>query len=155
VVPKQEGEALRQHLLEGRCATLQLVTKVNVQVASSHSYPGRIFPLCYNRNQPVASPGRNTMHELAIAQDMLDIVVTEARERSVSTINLVVGELSSVAEEPIRFCFEVVSKGTLAEGARLALTKVRALLRCKNCSCEFGLESHAGYAPPVEDVMVK
>ncbi len=82
------------------------------------------------------------MHELAIAQDMLDIVVSEARQRRVSAINLVVGELSSVAEEPIRFCFEVVSKGTLAEGAKLGMTKVQALLRCRNCSCEFGLDSH-------------
>jgi hydrogenase nickel incorporation protein HypA/HybF len=82
------------------------------------------------------------MHELAIAQGMLDIVVTEARLRRVSAINLIVGELLSVAEEPVRFCFEIVSKGTLAEGATLAVTRVRALLRCKNCLCEFGLESH-------------
>ena len=82
------------------------------------------------------------MHELAIAQSMLDLVVTEARQRRVSAINLMVGELLSVAEEPIRFCFEIVSKGTLAEGATLALTKVPAVLRCKNCLCEFGLESH-------------
>lgn len=88
------------------------------------------------------------MHELAIPQDMLDIVVTEAQRR-VSAINLVVSELSSVAEEPIRFCFEVVSRGALADGATLALTKVRALLRCKNCLCEFGLESHGVCPTPV------
>jgi hydrogenase nickel incorporation protein HypA/HybF len=82
------------------------------------------------------------MHELAIAQNVLDIVVTEARQRRVSTINLVVGELSSVAEEPIRFCFEIVSEGTFAQGAKLVLRKVQALLRCKDCLSEFGLESH-------------
>jgi hydrogenase nickel incorporation protein HypA/HybF len=82
------------------------------------------------------------MHELAIAQSILDIVVNETQQRKVTAINLVVGELSSVAEEPIRFCFEVVAKGTLAEGATLSLLKVPALFQCRDCLCEFGLKSH-------------
>jgi len=39
VARKQDGEALRQHFLKGRCATLQVVTKVNAHVASLHSHP--------------------------------------------------------------------------------------------------------------------
>ena len=39
VARKQDGEALRQHSLKGGCATLQVVTFVNAEVASSHANP--------------------------------------------------------------------------------------------------------------------
>ncbi len=80
------------------------------------------------------------MHELGLTQNIIDMAVSEARDRKVTGINLVIGELSGVVEESIRFCFDVVSKDTPAAGARLCVTKVAAVIRCASCSSTFGLE---------------
>lgn len=86
------------------------------------------------------------MHELAIAGGILDIALQEARARKISAINLVIGELSSVATEPVRFCFAVIAAGTLAEGASVVVVRVPAMLRCRRCSAEFGVDA-AGVCP--------
>jgi hydrogenase nickel incorporation protein HypA/HybF len=80
------------------------------------------------------------MHELTITQNIIDIAVSEAGDRKISGINLVIGELSSIVEDSLRFCFDVISKDTLAEGACLSVTRVSAVIRCVSCSCELGLE---------------
>jgi hydrogenase nickel incorporation protein HypA/HybF len=81
------------------------------------------------------------MHELTIAQNIIAIAVSEAQNRKIRRINLVIGELSSVFEDSIRFCFDVISKETPAEGATLSVTTVRALIKCASCAREFGYES--------------
>lgn len=80
------------------------------------------------------------MHELTITQNIVDIATIEAKDRRITAINLVVGELASVVEQSIRFCFTAVSEGTAAEGAVLSLVKVPALIQCRRCSCRFGME---------------
>ncbi len=80
------------------------------------------------------------MHELTITQNIVDIAINEAKDRRITAINLVIGELTSVVEESIRFCFNAISEGTAAEGAALSLVKVPALLECRHCSCRFGLD---------------
>jgi hydrogenase nickel incorporation protein HypA/HybF len=80
------------------------------------------------------------VHELSIAGGILDIAVSGAGGRKVAAVTVVVGELSSVSEEPVRFGFEVLSKGTLAQDAVLTFVKVPASLRCRECQREFGLD---------------
>ncbi len=80
------------------------------------------------------------MHELAITQNIVDIAIGEAGDRRIMGINLVIGELSSVAEESIRFCFQAISQGTPAEGASLSLVRVPALIKCTHCANEFGVD---------------
>lgn len=80
------------------------------------------------------------MHELTITQNIIDMAVHEAGERRITGINLVIGELSSVVEESVRFCFDVISRDTLAEGACLTVTRVPALVRCASCAHEFGMD---------------
>jgi hydrogenase nickel incorporation protein HypA/HybF len=79
------------------------------------------------------------VHELTIAEQTVHIAISEAKDRRVTVINLVIGELSSVVEESIRFCFDAVSRGTKAESATLSLRKVVALVECSHCSFRFGL----------------
>jgi hydrogenase nickel incorporation protein HypA/HybF len=80
------------------------------------------------------------MHELTVAQSILDVVLKEAGQRKVTEINLVLGELASVAEESVKFCFEAISQGTRAEGALITLTKVQASFQCRHCLFEFGMD---------------
>ena len=76
------------------------------------------------------------MHELAITQSMFDLVLEQAGKagaRKVSRINLVIGEMTGVVGDCVRFYFDFISKGTLAEGAALSVETVPLKARCWDC----------------------
>jgi len=82
------------------------------------------------------------MHEFAITQSMLDLVLEQAKKagaREVGKINLIIGEMCGVVEEPVRFYFGFLSKGTIAERATLSFTMVPATARCRRCGKVFEL----------------
>jgi hydrogenase nickel incorporation protein HypA/HybF len=79
------------------------------------------------------------MHELAITENIVAIATDASASRQVKIITLKIGELSGVEPEAVRFCFDIVSKGTVTEGARLEIIKIPAMIRCRKCSCDFHL----------------
>jgi hydrogenase nickel incorporation protein HypA/HybF len=80
------------------------------------------------------------VHELAVTQSILDIALKSAPECQVKGITIVLGELSGIVEDSVRFCFEVVAADTPAKGAFLSFHKVAAHLRCTKCAFEFKLD---------------
>jgi hydrogenase nickel incorporation protein HypA/HybF len=80
------------------------------------------------------------MHEMSIAQSILDIVLQESQTHQVKqvlSVSLKLGELSAVEPESLRFCFELLIQGTLAEGARLDIEQVPITCRCRDCGSDF------------------
>ena len=80
------------------------------------------------------------MHELSITRNVLDIVIEHARgarAQRVTAINLVVGDLTGFVDDSIQFYFDMLSPDTLAEGARLAIQRITARVRCRGCGEEF------------------
>lgn len=77
------------------------------------------------------------MHELGITRNIVAIVGDAARGRRVRRVNLDVGELSGVMPDAIAFCFEAVARGTMLEGAALAISKIEGRARCDACALEF------------------
>ena len=80
------------------------------------------------------------MHEMSIAQSVLDIVLQESRNHQVKrvlSVALRVGELSAVETESLKVCFDLLTKGTLAEGARLNIERVQVTCRCRECGSDF------------------
>ena len=76
------------------------------------------------------------MHEFAITQSMLDLVLEEVEKaggKTVGNINLVIGEMSGVVDECVKFYFEFLSKDTIARGATLSFKRVPMQARCRNC----------------------
>lgn len=63
------------------------------------------------------------MHELALTQEIVSIACNAASGQRVHVVRLEVGKLSCVAPEALQFCFEVVARGTLADGARLEIRR--------------------------------
>jgi len=83
------------------------------------------------------------MHELAITQSMLNLVLEQAKKagaREVGKINLVIGEMTGVVDECVQFYFEFLSQGTPAEGAALCFTVVPTTARCRGCDKLFELK---------------
>jgi len=83
------------------------------------------------------------MHELAITQSMLDVVLEQAEKaeaKKVGKINLIIGEMTGVVEECVQFYFNFLSQGTLAEEATLSFTMVPPKARCRDCGETFELK---------------
>lgn len=76
------------------------------------------------------------MHELAITQSMLDLVLRQAEEaeaKEVRRINLVIGEMSGVVGECVQFYFDFISKETMAKGAALSIRVIPTTAKCRDC----------------------
>lgn len=80
------------------------------------------------------------MHELAVTEGILDMVLNEAKKRNVErvvAINLVVGEMTGIEEDCIRFYFDILSENTPAGGAKIAVKYEKPLFRCTGCDKVF------------------
>jgi hydrogenase nickel incorporation protein HypA/HybF len=79
------------------------------------------------------------MHELSIAEGVLEVTLRHARGRRVAAVDLQVGHLRQVVPSALEFAFELVAKGTPAEGAELRMEVVPAAGRCRSCGGETAL----------------
>jgi len=76
------------------------------------------------------------MHEMSLAQGVLDILQDTARKQGfsrVKTVWLEIGALASVDPEAIRFCFDAVTRDTLAHGAELDIVPIPGQAWCMQC----------------------
>ena len=64
------------------------------------------------------------MHELSLTHEIVAIVCNAAQQRRVHAVTVEIGHLSCATPEAIAFCFEVVAKGTCAQGARLEFRRI-------------------------------
>jgi len=90
------------------------------------------------------------MHELALAESVLQILEEQAAVKGytrVKTVHLEVGGLSCVEPEALRFQFEAVTRGSLAEGARLAINRVPGEGWCLPCARSVAVASFLAPCP--------
>ncbi len=76
------------------------------------------------------------MHEMAVTRSMLDLVLEEAARagaRQVTAVNVVLGEMTGVIDRCVETNFVLMSRDTLAEGARLFFRNVPRQARCRKC----------------------
>lgn len=77
------------------------------------------------------------MHEMALAEGVLQTIEAAAQQQgfsSVTCIWLEIGELAGVEIESLRFCFDAVTHGSLAEGARLEIMTIPGAGWCTHCA---------------------
>ena len=93
------------------------------------------------------------MHEMAVTQSILDIALNHAARHDaarVTSLNLVIGQLSSIVDDSVQFYWNIISKDTLCEGAILNFERIPAQMNCQECghiySLSQGLEAcpHCG-----------
>ena len=76
------------------------------------------------------------MHELAITEGIMDAALPEAEKagaKRIIEIRLKIGELSGVMPECIKYYFDIVSRGTIAEGATISTEKIPVGIECRSC----------------------
>jgi hydrogenase nickel incorporation protein HypA/HybF len=80
------------------------------------------------------------MHEIGIVEPALETVLRQAGERRAQRVERVVlrvGVLAGVEPEALRFAFDALAHGTIAERAALEIDPVAAWVRCAACGREF------------------
>jgi hydrogenase nickel incorporation protein HypA/HybF len=82
------------------------------------------------------------MHELAIAQSVLDTIIARIGDRQVREVRLEIGRLSGVSADSLRFCFELAAVGTVVDGAALDIVEPPGRAHCLTCSDEFVMLDH-------------
>ncbi len=96
------------------------------------------------------------MHELSISSAIVDTVVRHAEGRPVTAVRVRLGRLRQVVPSSLAFYFELVSRETVCEGARLEQEVVPATLRCSSCAHAWEIDAPLFRCPRCEstDVIV-
>jgi hydrogenase nickel incorporation protein HypA/HybF len=76
------------------------------------------------------------MHELSIADSLLEIVSRHAQGRRVERVELKIGHLRQVVPSALEFAFELLAAGTCIEGAELVVQQIPPAGRCRACGAE-------------------
>jgi hydrogenase nickel incorporation protein HypA/HybF len=91
------------------------------------------------------------MHELAIAQSIVEIVETRAAECHATHVNgvrLRIGEAIGVVTDSLTFCFEMLtSQDPTLAGAQLSIDTVPHQAQCHHCVREFPVVNFIAQCP--------
>ena len=80
------------------------------------------------------------MHEVKAVQTIVSLVLDEATKQGASRITRVSiksGEWSTMDPDCVRTYFDQAAKGTIAEGAEVAIESVSIRFKCSNCGTTY------------------
>jgi hydrogenase nickel incorporation protein HypA/HybF len=90
------------------------------------------------------------MHEVSLIENVIALVEQERTRQTfarVTMIRLNVGALGCVEPEALRFCFDAVATGTIAQGARLEIDVMPGEGWCVDCGFTVPLVERFGACP--------
>jgi hydrogenase nickel incorporation protein HypA/HybF len=90
------------------------------------------------------------MHEFTLIQNICNAIEKIAAEnnlRKITRVNLQVGKMRQVVPEFMQFAFTTIAKGTIYEGAELAIEIIPIKVLCHNCGREFEVEENIYLCP--------
>lgn len=77
------------------------------------------------------------MHEMSLAESVLQLIEDAARQQQFSTVSTVwleIGQLSGVEVEAMQFCFDAVTRDSIAQGASLKIVPLPGTGWCMVCA---------------------
>jgi hydrogenase nickel incorporation protein HypA/HybF len=98
------------------------------------------------------------MHELSITESILKIALRHAGQSQavkITDLYLVIGQLSSIVDDSVQFYWEIITKGTLAEGSRLHFTRIPTQLSCLDCGLRYAPQDEDLACPNCDSIRVK
>lgn len=98
------------------------------------------------------------MHELAITKSILCIALREAQKanaKRVIGIRLCLGDYSDVVPDYVEKYFSLLSKGSIAQDARISSHRVPAVIRCKSCKGESRVQKGESCCPKCGSTDIK
>lgn len=98
------------------------------------------------------------MHELAVTESILNIATrhaTQANALHVTDVHLVIGQLSSIVDDSVQFYWDMISAGTICEGAQLHFERKPATFKCLACDQSFALTGELTDCPNCHSIQIK
>ena len=98
------------------------------------------------------------MHEMAIAEGIVDVALDTLKANEgtiIHAIQVQIGVLSGVEPDALHFCFDAVTQGTPAQGAKLDIETIPMKGRCLDCHQEFSMEQYLHVCPHCESCAVE
>jgi hydrogenase nickel incorporation protein HypA/HybF len=80
------------------------------------------------------------MHELSVMNYLLEAVDQKAQSMGASkvlAINLVIGERAGIVDDSLLFYFDMLTPGTVVEGARLNVRRTEMRFHCEQCGRDY------------------
>jgi hydrogenase nickel incorporation protein HypA/HybF len=80
------------------------------------------------------------MHELSVTESILEISIRHAHQanaKRITNLYLVIGQLASIVDDSVQFYWDIVSKGTIADGAILHFKRLPATIACLDCNHQY------------------
>lgn len=90
------------------------------------------------------------MHEMSIAQSLLDVIKEEMQKHRATELKSVlvhIGQLSAIVPESLSFCFEIMTSGTELEGAKLNMEIIPLTGNCRTCGKPFEIKDYVFQCP--------
>ncbi|HPK54221.1 MAG TPA: hydrogenase maturation nickel metallochaperone HypA [Smithellaceae bacterium] len=99
------------------------------------------------------------MHELYLAESVLNIVREYANKQAVGKVNSIAlsfGRLSCIEPRSLQFAFKVQAQGTPAQDAELQFKILPAVIHCFACGSNWEVDMYEGICPrcKAEEVML-
>lgn len=85
------------------------------------------------------------MHELSITEHLLEHCIREAKRQNASkirTIKLCIGQLNGLVPDCIQVYLDMLSEGTIAEGARIEAEFLPVEVHCRDCGQDGEITPH-------------
>jgi len=98
------------------------------------------------------------MHEMSLIESVVALVEDERRKQQFSRVRVVrlaVGVLGHAEPAALRFCFDAVTRGTIADGARLEIDEVPGEGWCSSCRQSVSLGERFAACPVCGDTQVR
>jgi hydrogenase nickel incorporation protein HypA/HybF len=93
------------------------------------------------------------MHELSVTESILEISLRHAQQanaKRITNLYLVIGQLASIVDDSVQFYWDIVSNGTIADGAILHFKRLPATLECLDCTHQY-TPANNGFSCPACD----
>ncbi|CUH68470.1 hydrogenase nickel incorporation protein HybF [Thalassovita gelatinovora] len=90
------------------------------------------------------------MHEMSLCEGIRDVIEDQARIhaiKAVKRVRLEIGSFSGVEKKALEFAFDVVMRGSVAEGALLEMLDLPGRAMCYDCMKEVEIDDRLAPCP--------
>jgi hydrogenase nickel incorporation protein HypA/HybF len=90
------------------------------------------------------------MHEMSLCESLIQVIEEQATTQGynqVKTVFLEIGAFSGIETDAMQFCFDVVCRGTLADGATLTINQLPGKAWCFDCQQEVEVHDRLDACP--------
>jgi len=79
------------------------------------------------------------VHEFSMTTQIVETVLQEAEKhkaKKVTEVHLIIGKLTFLGLEQVRFSYDVLVKGTMMEDSKLYIEEKNGVVKCSSCGYE-------------------